>query len=113
MLFRSEADKSSVQKNDFILQTDIEIDPTDTKRTFIDSNPVEYKTYFYFKFGDGTAIDSTIISNGDIVTPPAILSGETVIAPSPGQPPSPPTPTPVPIPVSSSSTAYGLSLIFG
>ena len=109
----SEADKSSVQKNDFILQTDIEIDPTDTKRTFIDSNPVEYKTYFYFKFGDGTAIDSTIISNGDIVTPPAILSGETVIAPSPGQPPSPPTPTPVPIPVGSSSTAYGLSLIFG
>jgi hypothetical protein len=109
----SEADKSSVQKNDFILQTDIEIDPTDTKRTFIDSNPVEYKTYFYFKFGDGTAIDSTIISNGDTVIPPAILSGETVIAPSPGQPPSPPTPTPVPIPVSSSSTAYGLSLIFG
>lgn len=109
----SEADKLNVPKNDFILQTDIEIDPADTKRTFIDSNPIEYKTYFYFKFGDGTAIDSTIISNGDTIVPPAILSGETVVPPSPGQPSSPPTPTPVPIPVSSSSTAYGLSLIFG
>ena len=56
----SEADKLNVPKNEFIFQTDIEIDPIDIKRTFIDSNPKEYRTYFYFKFGDGTAIDSTI-----------------------------------------------------
>jgi hypothetical protein len=56
----SEADKLNVPKNEFIFQTDIEIDPTDIKRTFIDSNPREYRTYFYFKFDDGTAIDSTI-----------------------------------------------------
>ena len=56
----SEADRLNVPKNEFIFQTDIEIDPADIKRTFIDSNPKEYKTYFYFKFGDGTAIDSTI-----------------------------------------------------
>ena len=56
----SEADRSSVPKNEFIFQTDIEIDPADITRTFIDSNPKEYRTYFYFKFGDGTAIDSTI-----------------------------------------------------
>ena len=56
----SEADKLNVPKNEFIFQTDIEIDPADIKRTFIDSNPREYRTYFYFKFGDGTAIDSTI-----------------------------------------------------
>ena len=55
-----EADKLNVPKNEFIFQTDIEIDPADIKRTFIDSNPIEYRTYFYFKFGDGTAIDSTI-----------------------------------------------------
>jgi hypothetical protein len=56
----SEADRLNVPKNEFIFQTDIEIDPADIKRTFIDSNPREYRTYFYFKFGDGTAIDSTI-----------------------------------------------------
>ena len=54
----SEADKLQVPKNEFIFQTDIEIDPQDTKRTFISSDPVEYRTYFYFKLDDGTAIES-------------------------------------------------------
>lgn len=93
----NESKISSMPKNDFIFQTDIEIDPVDTKRTFIDSNPVEYRTYFYVKFGDGTAFDSTIISNGNVVAPPIPL----------------PTPMPVPTPISSSTTAFGLSLIFG
>lgn len=56
----SEADKLQVPKNEFIFQTDIEIDPQDTKRTFISSDPVEYRTYFYFKLDDGTAIESVI-----------------------------------------------------
>ena len=55
----TEATKSSVSVNDFILQTDIQIDPADKKRTFIDSNPFEYRTYFYVKFKD-FAFDSTI-----------------------------------------------------
>jgi hypothetical protein len=56
----NESDKATVPKNEFIFQTDIEIDPTDLSRNFIVSNPKEYRTYFYFKFGDGTAIESTI-----------------------------------------------------
>lgn len=56
----NESDKATVPKNEFIFQTDIEIDPTDLSRNFIVSNPREYRTYFYFKFGDGTAIESTI-----------------------------------------------------
>jgi hypothetical protein len=56
----NEADKSIIPKNEFIFQTDIEIDPQDTKRTFISSDPVEYRTYFYFKLDDGTAIESII-----------------------------------------------------
>jgi hypothetical protein len=56
----NESDKATVPKNEFIFQTDIEIDPTDLSRNFIVSNPKEYRTYFYFKFGDGTAIQSTI-----------------------------------------------------
>ncbi len=54
----SEADRASLPKNEFILQTDIKINPADTKRTFIDSDPIEYRTYFYFKFPDGTAIET-------------------------------------------------------
>jgi hypothetical protein len=59
----SEAEKSSVPKSEFILQTDIEIDPFDTSRTFINSNPVESRTYFYFKSTDGSAIESIITLN--------------------------------------------------
>lgn len=59
----SEAEKSSVPKSEFILQTDIEIDPTDTSRTFINSDPVESRTYFYFKSTDGSAIESIITLN--------------------------------------------------
>lgn len=55
----TEATKASVAVNDFILQTDIQIDPADKKRTFIDSDPVEYRTYLYIKFKD-FAFDSTI-----------------------------------------------------
>lgn len=55
----TEATKSSVQVNDFILQTDIQIDPNDKKRTFIDSDPIEYRTYFYAKFKD-FAFDTTL-----------------------------------------------------
>ena len=55
-----ESNKTNVPRNEFILQTDIEIDPLDLSRTFIISNPREYRTYFYFKFGDGTAVESTI-----------------------------------------------------
>ena len=56
----SEADRENVPKNEFILQTDIKINPADTKRTFIDSDPFEYRTYFYFKLPDGTAIETII-----------------------------------------------------
>jgi len=56
----NESDKATVPKNEFIFQTDIEIDSSDLSRTFIISNPREYRTYFYFKFGDGAAIESTI-----------------------------------------------------
>lgn len=56
----AEADKLSVPKNEFIFQTDIKIDPTDPGRTFISTNPIEYRTYFYFKLPDGTALDMTI-----------------------------------------------------
>jgi len=56
----NESDKATVPRNEFIFQTDIEIDRTDLSRNFIVSNPKEYRTYFYFKFGDGTAIQSTI-----------------------------------------------------
>jgi hypothetical protein len=55
----TEATKSEVSINDFILQTDIQIDPNDKKRTFIDSDPIEYRTYLYIKFKD-FAFDSTI-----------------------------------------------------
>lgn len=54
---------ASVPKNDFVFQIDIEIDPSDVTRSFINSNPTEYRTYFYFKLNDGTAIDSTITLN--------------------------------------------------
>jgi hypothetical protein len=56
----NESDKATVPRNEFIFQTDIEIDSADLSRNFIVSNPREYRTYFYFKFGDGTAIQSTI-----------------------------------------------------
>jgi hypothetical protein len=55
----TEVTKSSVSANDFILQTDVQIDPNDKKRTFIDSDPIEYRTYFYIKFRN-VAFDSTI-----------------------------------------------------
>lgn len=71
----SEADKLSVPRNEFILQTDIEIDSADIKRTFIDSNPIEYRTYFYFKFGGGTAIESILTKSGDIDTGPDTDTG--------------------------------------
>jgi len=59
----SESQIASAGKNEFVYQIDIEIDPTDTSRQFINSNPVERRTYFYFKFGDGTALDSSITLN--------------------------------------------------
>jgi len=54
---------TSVPSNEFVFQIDIQIDPADMSRQFINSDPVEYRTYFYFKFSDGTAIDSTITLN--------------------------------------------------
>jgi hypothetical protein len=59
----SETTRENVSKNEFIFQTDIEIDPLDTKRTFIDSDPTEHGTYFYFKAEDGTAVESIITTN--------------------------------------------------
>jgi hypothetical protein len=59
----NESQITSVPKNDFVLQTDIEIDPTDTSRAFINSNPTEHRLYFYFKFDDNSAIDLTIELN--------------------------------------------------
>jgi hypothetical protein len=59
----NESQISSVPKNDFILQTDIEIDPSDTSRAFINSNPTEHRLYFYIKSNDGSAIDLTITLN--------------------------------------------------
>ena len=56
----NESVKATVPKNEFIFQTDIEIDPADLSRNFIISNPREYRTYFYFKFGDDTSLESTI-----------------------------------------------------
>jgi hypothetical protein len=60
----SEADKAIVPKNEFIFQTDIKIDPTDPGRTFISTDPIEYRTYFYFKLPDSTAFDMTLTSVG-------------------------------------------------
>jgi len=59
----SNTDPATSPKNEFIFQTDIEIDSTDTRRTFIESNPKEAKTYFYFKYENGTAVESTITLN--------------------------------------------------
>jgi hypothetical protein len=59
----TEADTANVPKNEFIYQTDIEIDPTHLKRDFISSDPVETRTYFYFKTNDGSAIKSVIALN--------------------------------------------------
>jgi len=59
----TEADTVNVPKNEFIYQTDIEIDPTHLKRDFISSDPVETRTYFYFKTNDGSAIKSVIALN--------------------------------------------------
>lgn len=59
----SESQITTVPKNDFVFQIDIEIDPTDLSRQFINSDPVEYRTYFYFKFENGTAIDTAIELN--------------------------------------------------
>lgn len=59
----SEADKNNIPPMEFILQTDIEIDPADTDRTFINSDPTEYRTFLYFKLADGSAIESTIVLN--------------------------------------------------
>jgi hypothetical protein len=71
----SESQIASVGKNEFVYQIDIEIDPTDTSRQFINSNPIERRTYFYFKFGDGTALDSAISYNN---TPPMGLPTYTI-----------------------------------
>jgi len=59
----SESQIASVPKNDFVLQTDIEINPLDTSRTFINSDPVEHRLYFYIKAAAGTAMDLTITLN--------------------------------------------------
>ena len=62
----TEANKANLPKNEFIFQTDIEIDPAHLKRDFIDSNPIEYRTYFHFKANDGTAVSSTVTSTTQI-----------------------------------------------
>jgi hypothetical protein len=59
----SEADTENVPKNEFIYQTDIEIDPTHLKRDFINSDPVETRTYFYFKIDNNASIKSVITLN--------------------------------------------------
>ena len=56
----TEAQRAQVPKNEFIFQTDIEIDPADISRAFINSDPTEYRTYFYFKLADGSAVESII-----------------------------------------------------
>ena len=53
----TEANKFNTPTNEFVLQTDIEIDPADLSRTFINSNPVEYRTYIYVKTNDGNGIE--------------------------------------------------------
>lgn len=58
-----EADTANLPKNEFIYQTDIEIDPAHLKRDFINSDPVESRTYFYFKINDGSAVKSVIAFN--------------------------------------------------
>lgn len=59
----TEADTASLPKNEFIYQTDIEIDPSHLKRDFISSDPVETRTYFYFKLDIGSSIKSVISLN--------------------------------------------------
>lgn len=59
----SNTDPVTLPKNEFIFQTDIEISKTDTKRTFVESDPIESRIYFYFKRDDGTAVESTITLN--------------------------------------------------
>ena len=80
----TESDRATVPTNEFILQTDIKINPADTKRTFIDSDPVEYRTYFYFKLPDGTAIESTTILNSTpTLTPAPTTTTATTTTPAP------------------------------
>ena len=57
MTSNTEANKFNTQNNQFVLQTDIEIDPTDLSRTFVNSDPVEYRTYIYVKTNDGNGIE--------------------------------------------------------
>lgn len=59
----SEASVATLPKNEFVYQTDIEIDPAHLKRDFVNSNPTEYRTYFYFKANDGSAVKSVITMN--------------------------------------------------
>ena len=59
----TEADTVNLPKNEFIYQTDIEIDPSHLKRDFINSDPVETRTYFYFKIDNNAAIKSVISFN--------------------------------------------------
>jgi hypothetical protein len=56
----TESQIAMVPKNEFVYQVDIEINPADKSRDFINTDPLEYRTYFYFKFGNGSAIESTI-----------------------------------------------------
>lgn len=93
----TEVTKASTQFNDFVFQTDIQIDPADKKRTFVDSDPAEYRTYFYFKFKD-FAFDSTITLNPVANTEPAAAIPTTKLEPSA---------------TISPGKSYGLSLIFG
>lgn len=53
----TEANKFNTPKNEFVLQTDIEIDPNDVSRTFVNSDPIEYRTYIYVKTNDGNGIE--------------------------------------------------------
>lgn len=53
----TEANKFNTPKNEFVLHTDIEIDPTDLSRTFVNSDPIEYRTYIYVRTNDGNGIE--------------------------------------------------------
>jgi hypothetical protein len=103
----TEANKANLPVNEFILQTDIEIDPGHLKRDFVKSDPLECRTYFHFKMDDGTAFSSTHLSSIHITQTGSPTDTSPTPAPSPGPSPTAPTPTPTsPTPSPAESAPY-------
>lgn len=73
----SESKVSSLGSNEFVLQLDYEIPLSDSARTFITSNPIESRLYFYFKHQTQGAYEAIVEFSGNNGTQPmtATLTG--------------------------------------